>query len=529
MSSTTNQIARNPKQYQFLQRILNNTADYDHPKKGTYQTGFKATMNASRGFGKTVTLLDIAAMCVKSLPRSVGAVWSKTYTHVQNIILSQSNKVFEEHGLFEFDDKVNPYGNYVVNKKPPANWPKPYNSPRNYENTMSFANGAMIKMVSADRPDSSRGNNFDWLLGDEVAFTKREFYTKVLLPTNRANARIYHDPRPGRERYNHPLHWLSVNFSSLPYSISGRWFLEMEELANENPERYEFMRATAMDNLMNLPGDYIEAARKELSAVEFMVEIENKLLDKLPNAFYSGFDYERNVDTRYTYEFQYVKEENKNRHVSIDQWYNPMKPIDMSWDFNGYFTCCVLGQDFIKEYGEYVFNDMIYAKESRTTLVDLVCSTFIDNYRHHVKKVVYLYGDRSGNDAAADRNIPLFAEIELKLRKAGWEVILNVANTYPGFQHRYMLINDLLAEVKDGYPKLRYHEEKCRALIGAIQNTKVEKGTFQKFKGEEGPDKIPQEHAPHPTDAMDYLLMQKFNSYSVSSSARTSPIKVRKR
>jgi hypothetical protein len=516
-------LERNIKQIEVLNEVINNTADFVKPGEGAYQTGFRATLNWSRATGKTYILMDLIAISAINLPGAVGGLWSSTFNSVQKIILSQSSKVWKEYGLTEYEEKVNEYGNYVVNRKPPRHFKKPHITTRNYENTVSFANGYMLKMLSADRLDAQRGDNFDQLFGDEVGFSKMEFYTRILLPGLRANKRVYKDTRPGRAGHNHPLHWLSVLVSSLPYSPKGRWFMNYENLARQNPAKYFFSRANAFDNLENLPGDFIETQRDELSPLEFQVEIENRIVNRLPNGFYPSLDEDKHVITRFTYEFDKAL----RNHETFDRLYESLRPVDMSWDFNGYFTCCTISQELDDC---YVFNNEFYAKESTTTLIERVCDDFIEEYKFHMKKVVYLYGDNSGKNKDPDRNISLFDKIKSKLILAGWTVVDKVQKTYPSFKSRYILENDILSELKPRYPKIRFHAQKCKSLILSLQNADIDKESFEKSKKDEGTKTgVPQELATHFSDAFDYVVYEKFKSFSSVSSSRTYKMKTSSR
>lgn len=516
-------IERNEKQIDLLNAVLNNTADFYKKGEGAYQTGFRAIANWSRGTGKTFVLLDLIGISAYKLPRAMAGLWSSTYNSVQKIILSQSSKIWKNYNLTEYVEKYNEGGNYVINRKPPKHFRKSFIDTKNFENTVCFANGYMLKMLSADRPDAQRGDNFDQLFGDEVGFTKMEFYTKILLPGLRANKREFKDTRPGRSGFNHSLHWLSVLFSSLPYTIKGRWFLNYEKLAEKDPQKYYFSRANAYDNLINLPGDFIDSQKEELSPAEFAVEIENKIVNRLPNGFYSSLDDEKHIITRYTYEF----DKEARSHVTYDRLYESLRPLDMSWDFNGYFTCCTISQELDDC---YCFNNEFYAKESTTTLIEKVCDDFIAEYQHHLKKVIYLFGDNSGKSSRSnlngDKNDSLYDKIKSKLILAGWSVNDKVQISYPSYKSRYILNNDLLSETKPRYPRIRFHEEKCKSLIISLQSADIVKDSFEKSKKEEGPNTgTPQEWATHFSDCFDYVIFEKFKNFSSITSSRVFKLK----
>jgi hypothetical protein len=520
----TSNLKRNKKQFEVLEKILNNTADYEKPGDGTYQRGFTMFLNWGRGTGKTHNIMDMLVLAANMLPRGVTGLWSSTYKSIQSIVLSQSSKVWSSYGYTEFNEKTNPGGCYVINRKPPEWWAKPFLDVKSYDNTISWAKGHLIKLLSADRPDLGRGDNFDVLIGDEVAFTNKDYYQTILKPALRANKGEFSDPRKGREIFNHPMHWLSVLVSSLPRRPAGRWFLQGQKLQELDEDGYFFSKANAIDNRANLPGNYIESQRNELDPITFMIEIMNELPEGLPNGFYPGFDAKVHVGTNYSYQF----DDEQKIYVDKDLWYDPWKPLVMGWDFNGYFTCALVKQ---KLYDYDIFNKEFFAKESTSTLIERVCDDFISYYKHHLKRIVYLRGDRSGKNKDPDRNTTLFQKIKSKLTDGGFVVIDETDNTYPSYQNRYILISDILKENNPRYPKIRVHEELCPSLVVSLQNAGMkDKDTFEKDKSDEGSNNgVAQEYATHLSDAFDYIIYHEYGTLTNTSTTRSSPMRVRKR
>ena len=512
-------IERNPKQEAFLGVVLNNEADFEKPGQGKYQAGFQATFQGGRGSGKTFTLLDLIAISSFLLPRALSAVGSRTFKQVQEIILSQSQKVWEKWKLLEYDSKHNPVGNYVVNKRPPAHFRKPFTAPKTFENSITFASGYTLIYVSADRSDTQRGLNLDQYFGDESAFTKKEFMSKVIRPAIRANKYCFHDTRPHRKGYNHPLHWFQGHFSSAPYNPEGMWIYENEEkMLNEiktkgGYQRYFHLEATAHDNLMFLPGDYIQQQREDLTDFEFQVEIENFRVRKVPNSYYPAFNYEKHTQDYYLYDF----DDSTSEHITKDHSHSTMLPLHISWDFNGYFTSCIVAQEYEKEFR---FIKEFWAKEAFTTLHDKVVDDFISHYRHHIKKTVYLYGDPNGNTNKTNKSDTFFEAIKIKLRLAGWTIIDCVENVYPKHKSRYKVINTLFAEDNSRLPKLRFNVDGCKSLCTSISNAAIIKDSFEKSKATEGKANVPQEVSTHLSDAFDYIIYKKFAQYIETSSAR---------
>lgn len=517
----------NPKSRAFLDAVIDNYSDYyldpkdvvPGKKPGAYQEGFKATFQAGRGSAKTFTELALIAISAYELPKALAAIGSRTFKQVVEIILSQSNSVWERFNLSEYSPKNNPYGNYVVNRRPPEHFDKPWVAPRNYENCITFANGYTLMYTAADRPDTQRGLNLDQYFGDESAFTKREFYTKNIVPAVRSNAGRYHDKRKGRKGFNHPLHWLMCHFSSAPYHAEGMWIYDneekmLEEIKMKNGYHHYFhLEATAYDNIEFLPGNYIETQQAELTPHEFDVEILNKRVKKQPNAFYPSFSHEKHVKDFYTYDFDDATGTWPERDNSCDT----MKPLHMSWDFNGYFTSSIIAQELTNEFR---FINEIWAKESETNLIDKVCDKFIETYKYHIKKTVMIYGDAGGHQKFAGSNESFFSTIFRKLRTAGWSLIDQTENTYPPFKARYKVINEMLAGTNPKLPRLAFNTDTTKNLVISIVNTRTQKDSFEKFKGDEGKKHIAQETVTHLSDAFDYMIYKKFAAFVESSSAR---------
>lgn len=516
MSEVLN-IELNPKQVAIHRAIFTNQADGDD-KGGVYTGGFEAGFVGGRGSGKSNVLLRVIADSAFALPRAVAGMGAMTYRQVQDIILSQSQGVWEQYGLQEYDPKTR-FGHYVINRKPPEHWRKAWNAPKSYDNTVAFCNGYTLRMLSGDRPETQRGLNLDQFFCDESATVKKDFINKIIRPAIRANKYKYLDTRKGRKGYNHPAHWLIAHFTSAPWLPSGQWVYETEAMAQRDPRRYFYIEATAHDNQAFLPGNFIEKQREILTPLEFDVEIDNKRLTKLPNAFYASFDGEKHT---YFNGLAYDFDEVKRVWVPKARDYDTLKPFRSTWDFNAHFTSVSLAQ---QPDGELRFVDTLYVKQGEPTLVDALCAKFIDKYKHHLKKTIYLHGDQGGKKGDPGRK-PWFEQIKSRLKAAGWEVIDCVQRSYPPYHIRYKVINAVLSEQNPRMPKIRINQNECKPLIISLQNTPVDGATFEKDKGSEKQVNVPQEYATHLSDGFDYLVFDLFAKFVDNVSTRSSGVVV---
>jgi hypothetical protein len=510
------QIRRNPKQAEFTDTVLNNTADYIKPGKGGWQRGFTAFFQAGRASGKTFELLDLICISAKALPRALAGLASRTFKQVQEIVIAQSETVFNQWGFYEYDAKNRPNGNYVINKRPPSHWWTPYNSPKSFDNTITFAKGYTVFFLSADRKDTQRGTNFDQYFQDETAFSKQDFYTDIVRAGLRANKKKYHDTRPGRKGHNHPLHWLIAHFSSAPRTLSGSWIYNFEELAKKYPEKNYWLEATAYDNLEFLPGDYLESAKEDMPALAFDIEIMNRRPKKVDAAFYAAFNTQKHCYTAYGYDF----DEETGIWKSTPNDYDTFKPLEVSFDFNNAFTSVIVCQDFDKEFR--VIKEL-WVKQSNLDLVTQLTNNLCQHYKHHLKKKIFVHGDYNGKTKSAGNTQTFFQLIFSILRINGWEVHDMVDNN-PNMPVRYKVVNVILAEGTDRLPKLRINEIECPNLVLSIAYAGTIKDTFEKDKSAERDKTVPQEKATHLSDAFDYIVFKKFSSYVETDSVRTEMI-----
>ncbi|GAB3767802.1 hypothetical protein GCM10028818_01230 [Spirosoma horti] len=513
-------ITLNPKQLLFHQTVTSNQADFVKDGRA-YQGGLRATFQGGRGSGKSRTLIHLLAESAFQLPRAKAGLAGLTFRQVQDIILSQSSSVFEEHGLSEYNSKTG-VGQYVINRRPPEHWRSALNTVRTYDNCLVFANGYTCQFISADRPETIRGANFDQLFIDESATIKEEFYNKVLRPTVRANKSIYKDLRPGRKGLNHPLHWLIADFTSVPWTPQGNWIFKTEDLQKEKPSRYYFQQATAYDNLDFLPGSFIDDQREACGdELTFNMEILNQRLSKIAGGFYHSLDSNKHV---YSQGFGYQYDDEKRLYVSERTDYDPNKSLDSSWDFNAVFTSMLVGQE---AHAEYRFIDVLFVKTATETLVEKLATDFADKYKDHKKKVLNVYGDNGAHKKDPGRNRTYFQIIQDTLKKSGWTINNQVQTSYPPYPVRYRVINSLLQETNKRLPVIRINEQACKALLIALQTAPVDGTTYEKIKKSESDKSLPQEYATHLTDCFDYLLYKKFGQHVTSGYSRSGGIAIR--
>lgn len=443
-----------------------------------------------RGSGKTTCEGGVQYQCTVEMPRSKGFLSSTTYNQLLTKTLPAMEGKWLEMGFVEGED-------YVIGTRPPRDWEKPFQPPRRYENVVSWSNGRCTELLSMDRPDLARGGSYSDGGVDEIGLVPQDHVVKVLLPSLRGF----------RHEFDSYLYRNFRGYASIPWKPVGFWVLEYGEKAKADPSRYFFQESTAWDNVLVLGEEYIRMLEAELPYLEFLVEVMNERVRKAKEAFYHTFD-----PGKHTYTVRYLYGEGPRGIITngvADPHYKPDEPLDMSFDFSGWFNCAIAFQEGREakrptEYGLHQF--FVKQEEGKVgELVDKICA----HYGAHKFKHVRLYGEPRGHDPKPDTPETLFQQIQKRFVRHGWTVEIRVK---PGMvkshRERNYYMNDLLSESVPALPCLRLNDVTCKDAIIAMQITSV-KGDYQKDKGRESERLFPQEHAPHFTDLVDYFFSQK--------------------
>lgn len=357
-------------------------------------------------------------------------------------------------------------------------------------------------MLSMDRPDLARGGSYTDGAVDEMALVPMEHITKVLLPSLRMALREFGDS---------PLYRSFRGYTSIPWKPSGYYILDYEEKAKAYPDTYLFQESNAWDNVDVLGEEFIRMLERELPYLEFQVEVMNRRIRKVQDAFYHKFDADK-----HSYQVRYMYGDGERGIITngiSDPHYKPDQLIDFSFDFSGWFNPAMAFQEgYIREgnskrlveYGIHQFH--VKPEQGKVPeLVDMICA----HYEKHKQKVCRVWGEPRGHDQKADTIQTIYQQIQARFKKHGWTTEIKVR---PGQVKRHVerntYMNDVLGETTPALPLLRLNDQTCKDAIIAMQATGT-KADGSKDKGKESDRLFPQEHAPHYTDLIDYYLMQK--------------------
>lgn len=459
---------------------------------------------AGRGFGKSFINGISVMLKVASMPRSRGLFIGATYTQIlTNTLLPMKNA----WAMFGYHEGVD----YVVGKKPPEHFTKPYQKPDRYENVITWWNGTTIVFGSMDRPQLIRGGNYDWSITDEALLVKEDQYTQIVTPTIRGSHILLHG-KPGH---------LSEEFtSSMPYGMLGKWLLDKEVEAKSSPSEVFYIEGTSWDNVEILTEKVLKKWKKQMPTIIYMIEVMNKRIKQFGNLFYPALTDAHWYTDSYEYTFidnlgLDLKETQKDSRWDKDC--DPNSPLNISHDW-GAFNCLTVDQysdrpwfineDFTIPAHTVRFLNYMYVSHPRIH-TDLA-KDFCEYYKHHKNKRVFQYGDKSGNNKMANSKATMFDEVGDVLRRYGWYVIKEGTGDVDHLA-RHNFINKMhRQEEYPAIPKVMYNNNNCKDLRIALESAGMKDG--QKDKKSERNPKVQQQHATHGTDAHDYRLWFGFHN-----------------
>ncbi|MPR36529.1 terminase large subunit domain-containing protein [Salmonirosea aquatica] len=479
-NETELEIEINDKQADFLEAVM-----YDLDAEGTKTTA----MVGGIGSGKSVAMSLLMLMSKNELPRAKGQFACMTVTQFQRSIFPGIKSVWAEHfDVREYNPKTG-QGEYVLWKKPPEDWDKPWQEPENWDNCVSFPNGWVMEVCAYKMTaDLHRGRNDDFAFMDEGLLFKRD-WLKILEGRIRANV----------GKFDSPFHWLISVFSSPPYGSTGEWMFDIEELMKEEPDRYFFMQVTTKDNAAFLPANYIDNLEKKLSKIEFDVEVLGKRLSKIPKSFYTALDWDH--------------------HSDIDErtFYDPHKVPVGSFDFNAHFTSCTVWQDHGK--GQHCIMN-VFVKEPRVemTMAQSLAHELLEQLDQQALRKIVITGDRNGNNLSAGTKknamgtmMTNFQEVVKVFEDAQWEVILNPLTYNPPKDEIQKLMHKVLSETQEDGLYLRFHPVLAKSTLVSMSRAPITAG-YGKDKSSETKDKQEdQERATHLSDTADYYVVWRTN------------------
>lgn len=464
---------------------------------------------AGRGWAKSTLLGAEAYANIKQMPRSLGALWGLTFNQLETKVLPSMIKEWHTNGLKQ--DRPGSPGHFVIGRRPPPYFKRPYNMPVRWENVITFFNGAAIELISMDRPDTIAGGSYDYFLFDEAVYTDKEIHDQKAIPSLRGNVQhFYRCPRHGRKMY----------VSSQAPDPSGYWVEDQKYLRSEEGEMVLdeeqnpildlntlFIHGTSWDNEAILTRKTLLMWRRTMRQDIYDLEIMATRSEANGQLFYSEFRPAKHTYIKsYGYDYDYERNPFGLYTAKRDIDRDPELPLRLSLDFGTRFNSCSVAQHHL-ELNELRFINQFF--ESSNALIENMIKAVCDFYENHATRVIHLYGDPAGNKLNHMDEQNLYDKVEEYLQSRGWTVVNHMdGRAYPLHRTRHTFINDVLAEKDDTLIKVRINKIRCKYLTTSIRNAPMGKDG-KKGKGSERSNQN-QETATHLSDTFDYMIFYGF-------------------
>lgn len=479
------------------------------------------TMVAGRGVGKGLVCACILRRNEEQMPGSnTAAVGPNSKRMWTNIIPSWDTHLRR----WGFVEGVH----YTWGRKPAKawGWQEPIIKPMNWENTLSFRNGAYATIISQDRKGTSNSQSFDYIMIDEAKYINHEQFKEETLPANRGNGNIF-----GHLYFHHGI----AKFSDMPTTKKGSWFLNDREkcdvekvklleglvasfmelrtkIANciaagqpvpakdkfylkKMSQTINMLRAdtflykefSSIENLEILGEDFIRQCKRDMPPATFRTTIMCKRVEHSEDSFYNAKS-EKNLYTAVnkTYIDSLGFDMTKLRHVDcrMDSDVTEAEPLYISFDANANINWCVVGQPSLDM--KLRILKSFYTKYERRLpeLVDDFCEYYAPRRR---KEVVFCYDATFvGNNFAVNKQ-DFHAVIKHCLIKHGWYV----REIYIGSPWKHPVKNSLINRMFLGQARYQIliNEENNRDLLVSIDSAMTVNGSNYKDKsGEKVPE-----------------------------------------
>ena len=269
---------------------------------------------AGQGAGKTALIaIDSAELIIKA-PAIKGFIGANTHMQLTTSTISRVTESWKQiYGWEQYDQKSCPWGNYVMDKKPPRHFKRIHDF-KEYHNIISFDTGCVIFLGSLDNYKAHDGKEFGWSHLDETKDTKKDAVTTVILGRLRQLG-LYYDQegeivyesdkevaaKKGLTAYN-PL-----KIHTSPSEGKVEWIADLFDLHRHDADirkkifkpddywKHEERDTLAVIysswwNYDNLPVDYIESRIRLLSKLECDKLIYAYPFAKSGGEFYTSFD-----------------------------------------------------------------------------------------------------------------------------------------------------------------------------------------------------------------------------------------------
>jgi len=476
----------------------------------------------SRGTGKSTRIQAIRSMRIaKDVPQSVNVFYGASYIGLQLRTLPGTISGWNHFGWQEGEEN-----DYVINREPPKNWPKPHDyAPLSYKNTISTKSGSIFILGSNDRPGlvnslsitggvfidefrfidlermqqdlnaAIRGNTLYWKnnphlfsmtittdqpFPDEDAYTYLEdFKTKMNIEqtyliaitstkVEHVKAKIFELKKKLNTAYTFEDKAEIINKIATMQETLNRKQFYLDKIRQGS---VYFDEAGALSNIHVLGKDYLtrNADSRFTSKLIFRTSFLDIKPDEVESKFYTHFSKRHIINGDFSKTYEYFDEHGIDPTFQMNSSYikdcDPNRELDVEFDFGDMCTASV-SQTFGRE-ERYLATFEVLLPLDIDDLVSLICTFF----KYHQNKKINVYKDPSGNYNKNKKQQTYGPLTILSLQQNKWHAIDCVpeGSINPSHDAKHQLLSSILKENNANYPIVRIIKETNLNLISSIK------------------------------------------------------------
>lgn len=298
----------------------------------------------AKGSGKTFIGPRFIANCISQLPGSKGIFACSTNRQTEDIFIQDIKPLFDELG-----------------------WPYDWNRSKG---NVTFWNGAILHLRSAESPDRIESIQYDWGWQDEVSLASQKFAKTI-------SSRIRGIRGTGHKR-----------FTSMPDDPEHFIYTWLERICDA------FYEVTLYDNPDK---EFVKNYERELKETYFGDELKRMLTAARISLAGTGL-FAANSSHLKTY------------------LYDPKDDLYLVWDFNVAYRAVTAWQPVGKTKKGIPMMNCIESFQMKEFTTELDAKVLCEHYREH-EGLVYLHGDASGENRTAQTSNSMWNQIEAVFEK----------------------------------------------------------------------------------------------------------------
>lgn len=450
-----------------------------------------------RASGKTNAIGDRVEHLSETMPRSQILLFSDTFKRLEERIVPNILAYFQnEIGLIENED-------FVTFKKPPEHFEKPITPLKVYDHVITFSSGLALCLASQAVPGSANAYNAQAMIVDEAKYCKEEVINTEALPALRG-AFDYFGKLPEyrshwyfSDKYGENISWLlakkklhneekikAVTTLALECirlqekikstSSSGTHYRYMHELLpieqllqRARRELVFYSDAAPYENLKNLGEKYFRDLKRDLTAYEYSISVENKDPDKAEHSFYPALN-------------------SKQQYYDLENDVDKGGALIISLDYNWRITPMVVAQ--FRKLPDSAFTTLNIVAAIHTLHpsggIELTVKAFAEYFKNHINKHVYFVYDHTAVGKRPDG--ATFAKIVSKaLYECGWSFTEVYMGQAPHHDIKFEEFKKLMSNNAD--MAIRFNRRTAQPLLKSMENASavMSMGKTKKDKSQE--------------------------------------------